>query len=56
MSDSEHLNKSHILLILLVSVASFFEGYDFIILDLITAPAAGRFRHQPPAGGLRRPP
>ena len=36
MSDkSSRLQKSHIILILLVSTASFFEGYDFIILDLI---------------------
>ncbi len=34
-NDPDRLQKSHILLILLVSTASFFEGYDFIILDLI---------------------
>jgi Arabinose efflux permease len=33
--NGERLEKSHIILILLVSTASFFEGYDFIILDLI---------------------
>jgi MFS transporter, putative metabolite:H+ symporter len=31
----ERLTKSHVLLILLVSTASFFEGYDFIILNLV---------------------
>jgi putative MFS transporter len=36
MKDStERLSRSHILLILLVSTASFFEGYDFIILNLV---------------------
>ncbi len=36
MSDnSDRLQKSHILLILLVSTASFFEGYDFIIINLV---------------------
>jgi MFS transporter, putative metabolite:H+ symporter len=34
-NDTERLQKSHILLILLVSTASFFEGYDFIILNLV---------------------
>jgi MFS transporter, putative metabolite:H+ symporter len=34
-NDAEGLQKSHILLILLVSTASFFEGYDFIILNLV---------------------
>lgn len=33
--DTERFSKSNIILILLVSTASFFEGYDFIILDLI---------------------
>jgi len=33
--DTDRLQKSHILLILLVSTASFFEGYDFIILNLV---------------------
>jgi len=31
----ERLEKSHIFLIFLVSTASFFEGYDFIILNLV---------------------
>ncbi|HUW40638.1 MAG TPA: MFS transporter, partial [Rectinemataceae bacterium] len=31
----DRLETSHIILILLVSTASFFEGYDFIILNLI---------------------
>jgi putative MFS transporter len=35
MGETERLQKSHILLILLVSTASFFEGYDFIILSLV---------------------
>jgi MFS transporter, putative metabolite:H+ symporter len=34
-ADTDRLEKSHILLILLVSTASFFEGYDFIILNLV---------------------
>ncbi len=35
MRDAGRLQKSHIFLILLVSTASFFEGYDFIILNLV---------------------
>ena len=36
MSDEgSRLQKSHIFLIFMVSTASFFEGYDFIILNLI---------------------
>ena len=35
MSDAEQLQKSHIFLIFLISTASFFEGYDFIILNLV---------------------
>jgi len=35
MGETERLQKSHIFLILLVSTASFFEGYDFIILSLV---------------------
>jgi putative MFS transporter len=35
MGETERLQKSHILLIFLVSTASFFEGYDFIILSLV---------------------
>jgi MFS transporter, putative metabolite:H+ symporter len=31
----DRLQKSHVYLILLVSTASFFEGYDFIILNLV---------------------
>jgi putative MFS transporter len=34
-SDGQRFERSHILLILLVSTASFFEGYDFIILNLV---------------------
>jgi putative MFS transporter len=33
--NTEHLQRSHILLIIFVSTASFFEGYDFIILNLV---------------------
>jgi putative MFS transporter len=32
---SDRLGRSHVLLILLVSTASFFEGYDFIIINLV---------------------
>ncbi len=35
MANGDRLDRSHLLLILLVSTASFFEGYDFIILNLI---------------------
>lgn len=31
----DRLERSHIILILLVSTASFFEGYDFIVLNLV---------------------
>jgi MFS transporter, putative metabolite:H+ symporter len=34
-APADRLEKSHISLILLVSTASFFEGYDFIILNLV---------------------
>jgi putative MFS transporter len=34
-NDADRLGKSHILLIILVSTATFFEGYDFIILNLV---------------------
>jgi len=34
-APADRLEKSHIVLILLVSTASFFEGYDFIILNLV---------------------
>lgn len=34
-AKAERLEKSHIFLLFLVSTASFFEGYDFIILNLV---------------------
>lgn len=35
MSHGDRLTKPHVFLIFLVSTASFFEGYDFIILNLV---------------------
>jgi putative MFS transporter len=40
----DRLETSHIVLILLVSTASFFEGYDFIILNLILPLLQKEFR------------
>ena len=40
----DRLETSHIILILLVSTASFFEGYDFIILNLILPLLQKEFR------------
>ncbi|HTX72599.1 MAG TPA: MFS transporter [Rectinemataceae bacterium] len=41
---SERLEASHVMLILLVSTASFFEGYDFIILNLVLPFLQTEFR------------